>query len=103
MDFEDMNKMAAQRKPIPDGISRAQRLAYMKLQVLYAQHLHRLIDREEGTRIKNKIAEELEVDMAWEAEYIKACTVMKMLRLSDIPEVKTVVHNIDADPMEAFQ
>ncbi len=101
MTFEEMNRRAARREPLPDILPPSERTAYLALCLLYELHGLGRIGRADGVRIKAALAHELEQMQARERKWIAAETVLKTVRRSDCPAAKALLREMEKTMEEA--
>ena len=96
MTFEEMNVRAARREMIPDTLLPSERMSYMALCLLYELHGLGRLSREDGVRLKEGIRQELTEMQDRERKYIAAETTCRLLRQSDCPAAKALLHVIES-------
>lgn len=79
MSTDDLNKLASQNAPIPDGLTQEQQLLYLQLLQLYALNKSGRITREVAVDCKNKLFEEYRKRMSVIKQDELMCTVRKWL------------------------
>lgn len=100
MTFEEMNRRAARREPLPDALPPPERTAYLALCLLYELHgLHGLgrLSRKDGMRLKEGIAQELAEAQEHERKHAAVGKVLGLLRRSDCPAAKALLREIERE------
>lgn len=91
MEFAEMNRRAAAREAIPDGLTIAERMIYQSLCLEYGLWQCRRISYEQAVRHKEQLEAELDTLLAQQTRWVYAETVLKLLRRHESPIVQEAV------------
>lgn len=91
MTFDEINKRAAKREPTPDGLTPGERMIYLTMRLVYELWGRRKIALDEAKAIRERAEQDLEALRAWEARWVHAETVLKVLREKGTPEVRAAI------------
>ena len=103
MTFEEMNRRAARREPLPEALPPSERTAYLALCLLYELHGLGRIGRADGVRLKESLKNELEEAQAHERKYVAVEKAYRLLLRSDCPAAKAVLREMESETGEYGQ